>query len=112
VILAVRTLADQGDRNVVFAVNLDCIHGFVSHANDYIQRIRRIKKSRGTYAKGDLPAMSFHRFQESQAKFAEHEFCGGRVSLGQEKREFDSAETPEVIADTHITSQARGYLNQ
>ena len=84
-ILAVRTLADQGNRNVVFAVSLDCIHGFVSHTNDYIQRIRRIKKSRGTYAKGDLPAMSFHLFQESQAKFAEHEFCGGRVSLRQEK---------------------------
>jgi len=56
--------------------------------------------------------MSFHHFQESQAKFAEHEFCGGRVSLGQEKREFVSAETPDVIADTQITSQARGYLNQ
>jgi hypothetical protein len=36
--------------------------------------------------------MSFPLFRESQEKFAEHELCGGRASLGQENRQFVTAE--------------------
>jgi hypothetical protein len=80
-------LANQGDGNVVFAASLDGIHGFVSHANDHVQRIGRIQKSGGTDAEGDFPIMSFHLFEESQAKFAEQHACGRRVSLRQENGE-------------------------